>query len=97
MISHMLAKPLIWLIRGYQVLISPLLPPSCRFTPCCSAYAITALRRFGVWKGGWLTLRRLVRCNPWNPGGVDHVPEKGAPPRQRQPHASMTTTIKRTS
>lgn len=72
--SHLFARPLIWLVRLYQLLISPLLPPSCRFTPCCSAYAITALTRFGVFRGGWLTVRRLARCHPWNPGGVDHVP-----------------------
>ncbi|RNI19652.1 membrane protein insertion efficiency factor YidD [Flexivirga caeni] len=71
---RILALPLIWLVRAYQILISPLLPPSCRFTPCCSAYAITALTRFGAFRGGWLTIRRLARCHPWNPGGVDHVP-----------------------
>lgn len=93
MIGELLARPLIWLIRGYQIVISPMLPPSCRFTPSCSAYAITALRRFGIGKGSWLTFRRLLRCNPWNRGGVDHVPEKRA---ARPPHA-VTTTIKRTS
>jgi len=51
---HLLARPLIWLVRLYQVLISPLLPPSCRFTPCCSTYAITALTRFGLFRGSWL-------------------------------------------
>lgn len=71
-----LALPLIWLVRAYQLLISPLTPPSCRFYPCCSSYAITALRRFGPLKGSWLTARRLLRCNPWNPGGVDHVPQR---------------------
>ncbi|TWP38255.1 membrane protein insertion efficiency factor YidD [Leekyejoonella antrihumi] len=82
--SHLLAKPLIWLVRAYQILVSPLFPPSCRFTPCCSSYAITALRRFGVMKGTWLTLRRLARCHPWNPGGVDHVPQAG-PAHTRRP------------
>jgi uncharacterized protein len=74
-----LALPLIWLVRAYQLLISPLTPPSCRFYPCCSSYAITALRRFGPLKGSWLTVRRLLRCNPWNPGGVDHVPQRRRP------------------
>lgn len=62
------------LIRGYQVLISPLFPPSCRFTPTCSAYALTSVERYGVFKGGWLAVRRLARCHPWNPGGHDPVP-----------------------
>ncbi|WP_446666548.1 membrane protein insertion efficiency factor YidD [Flexivirga sp. B27] len=75
-VARVLARPLVWLVRLYQILISPLLPPSCRFAPCCSAYAITALNRFGLFKGGWLTMRRLLRCNPWNPGGVDHVPPR---------------------
>ncbi|MDE9365376.1 membrane protein insertion efficiency factor YidD [Luteipulveratus sp. YIM 133132] len=74
------ALPLIWLVQIYQRLISPLTPPSCRFTPSCSAYAVTALRRFGPIKGTWLAVRRLLRCNPWNPGGVDHVPQRGDRP-----------------
>lgn len=61
-------------IRGYQVLISPLLPPSCRFHPTCSSYALTAIERYGVLRGGWLALRRIGRCHPWNPGGYDPVP-----------------------
>ncbi|GAB3580118.1 membrane protein insertion efficiency factor YidD [Calidifontibacter terrae] len=80
-IGRVLAWPLIILVKGYQKLISPMLPPSCRFTPSCSAYAVTALQRFGPIKGSWLTLKRLARCNPWNPGGVDHVPD-------RVPHTS---------
>lgn len=70
------ALPLIALVRVYQVVLSPIIPPSCRFTPSCSAYAITALTRFGPLRGSWLTIRRLARCHPWNPGGVDHVPPK---------------------
>ena len=66
--------PALWLIRAYQLLLSPLHPPSCRFYPSCSAYALTAVERFGLVRGGWLALRRLLRCHPWNPGGVDHVP-----------------------
>ncbi|MHB1360784.1 MAG: membrane protein insertion efficiency factor YidD [Rhodocyclaceae bacterium] len=69
-----LAKPLIWLVRGYQLVISPLLPPSCRFYPSCSHYAIEALERHGPLKGLWLSLRRVGRCNPWHPGGHDPVP-----------------------
>ncbi|AKU18571.1 hypothetical protein VV02_02430 [Luteipulveratus mongoliensis] len=70
------ALPLVWLVRLYQRFISPLTPPSCRFIPSCSAYALTALRRYGPFKGTWLAARRLLRCNPWNPGGVDHVPHR---------------------
>ncbi|SMC63756.1 membrane protein insertion efficiency factor YidD [Janibacter indicus] len=74
----LLAQPLIWLVRGYQVLVSPLLPQSCRYFPSCSAYGLTALRRFGLVRGGYLTVHRIVRCNPWSAGGIDHVPETWA-------------------
>jgi uncharacterized protein len=62
------------LIRAYQVLLSPILPPSCRFTPTCSNYALEAIDRYGVAKGAWLAVRRIGRCHPWNPGGYDPVP-----------------------
>jgi len=62
------------LIRLYQLTVSPLLGPRCRFYPSCSHYAIEALTRFGVLRGGWLTLKRIGRCHPWNPGGLDPVP-----------------------
>lgn len=65
---------LMGLIRLYQTVISPLLPPSCRYTPTCSAYALTSVERHGVIKGGWLALRRIARCHPWSPGGHDPVP-----------------------
>ncbi len=61
-------------IKTYQRLLSPLFPPSCRFTPTCSAYAVTAIERHGVLRGGWLALKRIGRCHPWNPGGFDPVP-----------------------
>ncbi len=61
-------------IRVYQRVVSPLFPPSCRFTPTCSNYALVALERHGVIKGGWLALKRIGRCHPWNPGGFDPVP-----------------------
>ena len=63
-------------LRGYRYLISPLLGPTCRFYPTCSSYAIEAIERHGVIRGAWLTLRRLIRCNPWHPGGVDMVPDE---------------------
>jgi uncharacterized protein len=62
------------LIRGYQRILSPLLPPSCRFYPSCSQYALEAVTRHGALKGGWLAARRLARCHPFHPGGYDPVP-----------------------
>lgn len=61
-------------IRGYQRLISPLLPPRCRFLPSCSNYAIEAIERHGALQGGWLATKRICRCHPLNPGGYDPVP-----------------------
>jgi uncharacterized protein len=68
------ALPLVGAVRMYQRLVSPLLPPSCRFYPSCSAYAVTALERHGALKGSWLAARRLARCHPFHPGGIDPVP-----------------------
>ena len=62
------------IIKGYQKLISPALPPSCRFTPTCSEYAYQALEKHGLLEGGWLAIKRLLRCHPFNPGGYDPVP-----------------------
>jgi len=62
------------LVRLYQLLVSPLLPPRCRFHPSCSSYAAQALRRHGAAHGGWLTARRLARCHPFCEGGIDPVP-----------------------
>ena len=67
-------RSLMLLVRGYQIAISPALPPSCRFTPSCSQYALEALERHGALKGSWLAARRLARCHPFHPGGVDPVP-----------------------
>jgi len=72
------------LIRAYQRAISPLFPPSCRFVPTCSAYAIEALSTHGSLKGSWLTLRRLLRCHPLCKGGYDPVPPKTAPAKGPQ-------------
>lgn len=62
------------LIRFYQRAISPALPPSCRFTPTCSQYSYEAISRYGVWRGSWLAVRRILRCHPFHPGGYDPVP-----------------------
>ena len=69
-------------IQLYRVILSPFLPRACRFYPSCSAYALGALRAHGVLRGGWLGLRRLLRCHPFHPGGVDPVP----PPRGARTH-----------
>jgi putative membrane protein insertion efficiency factor len=67
-------RTLVAFIRAYQLVISPALPPACRFTPTCSQYALEAIRRHGALRGSWLALRRLARCHPFNPGGFDAVP-----------------------
>jgi putative membrane protein insertion efficiency factor len=67
-------RALLAVVRFYQRAVSPALPPRCRFYPTCSAYAVEALERHGALRGSWLTLRRLVKCAPWHPGGVDLVP-----------------------
>jgi putative membrane protein insertion efficiency factor len=68
------AGTVIAVINGYRRWISPLLVPRCRFYPTCSSYAATALNEYGLVRGGWLALKRLIRCQPFSPGGVDYVP-----------------------
>ena len=65
---------LILAVRAYQIALGPLLPPSCRYYPSCSAYAIEALDRHGAVKGSWLSIRRILRCHPFHAGGFDPVP-----------------------
>ena len=65
---------LLGVIRLYQMTLSRTLAPTCRFVPSCSEYGYEAISRYGAWRGGWLALKRLVRCNPFNPGGYDPVP-----------------------
>ena len=65
---------IILLIKFYQLCISPLKPPTCRFTPTCSQYALEAFRKHGPLKGFWLSLKRILRCNPWGGSGYDPVP-----------------------
>lgn len=70
----MMQRLLIALVRGYQVVFSPLLPAACRYYPSCSAYAVEALQKHGAWHGSWLAAKRIGRCHPFRPGGYDPVP-----------------------
>ncbi len=76
MINDFLVKILTFWIKVYRYLISPLAGPSCRFHPTCSSYALQALKTYGFWKGGVLSLKRILRCNPFGSFGFDPVPEK---------------------
>ncbi len=73
-VSRFLAYPFIGLVRAYQYLVSPWLGGNCRFDPTCSQYAIEALKRHGILRGGWLAIRRIGRCHPWGGSGYDPVP-----------------------
>jgi len=70
----LLAVPFILLIKIYQLLISPLFPSSCRYIPTCSHYTLEALKKYGIFKGGWLGIKRISRCHPWGGSGYDPVP-----------------------
>lgn len=72
--KNFLSKILCGLIRFYQVCISPLFPPCCRFYPTCSAYAMEAIQKYGPFKGFFMSVRRIIRCNPFSKGGYDPVP-----------------------
>lgn len=74
-LNRLLAGVMLALIGFYRRWISPLLGPRCRFIPTCSAYGLEAIQRHGPWRGGWLTLRRLLRCHPFTPCGCDPVPD----------------------
>ncbi len=69
-----LTSPALWLIRSYKRYLSPALPPSCRFYPTCAAYGYEAVARYGILRGGGLTVWRVLRCNPFTRGGIDPVP-----------------------
>jgi len=70
MIKYLIIK----LIKAYQYVISPYIAPSCRFTPSCSQYALEVIKKHGVFRGCWLSVKRILRCNPWHPGGYDPAP-----------------------
>ena len=67
-------RAMLALIRFYRGAISPYLPPSCRYIPTCSQYALEAIEKYGALKGGWLAFKRILRCHPFHPGGYDPVP-----------------------
>lgn len=73
-LKTIISRFFIFLIRLYQILLSPILGASCRYTPTCSQYGLEAIRKHGPFKGGWLTLKRIGRCNPWGGHGHDPVP-----------------------
>jgi len=73
--SNLLTKLMVALVKLYQYILSPILPGACRYTPSCSEYGVQALRKHGPWRGGWLTLKRILSCHPWGGHGHDPVPE----------------------
>jgi putative membrane protein insertion efficiency factor len=74
MLKKIIISPFIFLVRIYQVVLSPLTPATCRFEPTCSSYAIEALKKHGLFKGGWLAMKRIASCHPWGKSGYDPVP-----------------------
>ena len=86
-------RTIVWMIRGYQLTLSPLLPPACRFYPTCSQYMLEAVQRYGAVRGGWLGLKRLGRCHPFHPGGYDPVPDLEEASRASPPDESAFTTL----
>lgn len=73
-LSRLFTRPLVAMVRFYQRYISPLTPPSCRYTPTCSQYTVEALQKHGLFKGSWLAIKRIASCNPWGGSGYDPVP-----------------------
>lgn len=82
----MIRSALLFLIRLYQLTLSRLIGPSCRFEPSCSHYTATCIERFGALRGSWLGIKRIGRCHPLNPGGYDPPPHPEHPPHCREPH-----------
>lgn len=74
MLKKIIISPFTFLVRVYQVVISPLTPATCRFEPTCSHYTVDALKKHGLFKGGWLALKRISSCHPWGKSGYDPVP-----------------------
>ena len=77
---YLCVRSLYWLVRAYQLIISPILGPRCRYFPSCSHYCQDALLEYGIFKGLWLSLKRIARCHPGSAGGYDPVPKKSCHP-----------------
>ena len=88
----LITRALMAAVTGYRRFVSPLLPPRCRFEPSCSAYALEALRAHGAARGLWLAIARIARCHPFNPGGYDPVPPRGARKRPTRTKAGPLST-----
>ena len=73
-IKQVLIFPFVFLVRFYQIVISPLTPATCRYEPTCSTYTLQALKKHGLFRGGWLSFKRIASCNPWGKSGYDPVP-----------------------
>lgn len=73
-LKKILIFPFVVLVRAYQIFISPMTPASCRYSPTCSQYTLEALKKHGLFKGGWIALKRITRCHPWGGSGYDPVP-----------------------
>jgi putative membrane protein insertion efficiency factor len=76
MLKKILIFPFVFLVRFYQVVISPWTPATCRYSPTCSHYTLESLKIHGLWQGGWLSIKRIVSCHPWGGQGYDPVPPK---------------------
>lgn len=76
MLKEILIFPFVFLVRFYQVVISPLTPAACRYSPTCSQYTLESLKIHGLWQGGWLSIKRIGSCHPWGGQGYDPVPPK---------------------
>lgn len=84
---------LLGLLRFYQRVISPMTPPTCRYYPSCSSYAVTAISRHGALRGTWLAVRRVLRCHPWSAGGVDDVPPVRHTPTDHRAAAAASASL----
>ena len=74
MLKKILIFPFVFLVKAYQNIISPLFPPTCRYTPTCSEYSIQSLKKYGLFKGVYLSIKRIVNCHPWGGSGYDPIP-----------------------
>lgn len=99
LLSEAARSTLIGAIRLYQLTLSPFFGPCCRYTPSCSHYGVEAIGRFGALRGGWLTILRILRCNPWGGTGEDPVPNHETPSKRavtEQPSPARITMVRRT-